>query len=285
MYYVHVIRFSNPQSFRARAAAFLLPDEVENNLLLSIAATTPLPPNGYLAIVEDGDSIVACAVRTPPRRAVISRAPAAALESLARDLADKYPDLSEVLGPEPDVATFADLWGRRTNVPSIQGTRQGLFEIRSAPNVQAQPPRGTFRIASERDMATVVAWCSAFVAEALPGEPINPETQAAARIAERSLFMWDTGEPVSMAGWAGETTGGVRITFVYTPPQHRRRGYAAACVTRLTRMLLDEGRPFCCLYADLANPTASGVYQRIGYRRISDWSHYVLNSRKAGSIR
>jgi len=68
VYYVHIIRFSDPLSFRARAAAFLLPDEVENNLLLSIAATTPLPADGYLAIVEDGDSIVACAVRTPPRR-------------------------------------------------------------------------------------------------------------------------------------------------------------------------------------------------------------------------
>ena len=71
---------------------------MENNLLLSIATTTPLAPDAYLALVEDGDSIVACAVRTPPRRAVISRAPAAALESLAGDLADKYPDLSEVLG-------------------------------------------------------------------------------------------------------------------------------------------------------------------------------------------
>jgi uncharacterized protein len=284
VYYVHVIRFSDPLVFRARAAAFLLADDVENNLLLSIAAVTPLPAHGYLALVEDGGSIVGCAVRTPPRRAVISRAPTAALESLAADLAAMYPDLSEVLGPEPDVATFADVWARRTSVPSIQGTRQGLFDIRVAPQLHAQTP-GTFRVASERDMATVVAWCSAFVAEALPGEPINPEAQAAARIAERSLFIWDNGEPVSMAAWAGETAGGVRITFVYTPFQHRRRGYAAACVTRLTRLLMEQGRPFCCLYADLANPTATGVYQRIGYRRVSEWSHYVLNSRKAGTIR
>ena len=85
---------------------------------------------------------------------------------------------------------------------------------------------------------------------------------------------------MSMAGWAGRTARGVRVNFVYTPPEHRRRGYATACVARVTEQQLEEGRAFCCLYADLSNPTANSIYQRIGYRPICSVTSYVLNPRQ-----
>jgi predicted GNAT family acetyltransferase len=43
----------------------------------------------------------------------------------------------------------------------------------------------------------------------------------------------------------------------------------------LTQQLLDGGRRFCFLFTDLANPTSNSIYQRIGYRPVSDvdlWS-------------
>ena len=43
----------------------------------------------------------------------------------------------------------------------------------------------------------------------------------------------------------------------------------------MTRMLLEGGRRFCFLFTDLANPTSNSIYQRIGYRPITDidqWS-------------
>jgi predicted GNAT family acetyltransferase len=38
--------------------------------------------------------------------------------------------------------------------------------------------------------------------------------------------------------------------------------------------MLDQGRSFCTLFTDLANPTANHVYQRIGYRPIGDFTVY-----------
>jgi predicted GNAT family acetyltransferase len=35
-------------------------------------------------------------------------------------------------------------------------------------------------------------------------------------------------------------------------------------------MLLRAGRRFCCLYADLENPTANAIYAKIGFRKIRD---------------
>ena len=80
---------------------------------------------------------------------------------------------------------------------------------------------------------------------------------------------------VSLAGFGGRTPNGIRVGPVYTPPDLRGRGYASALTADLTRRLLAGGRRFCFLYTDLANPTSNSIYQRIGYRPVSDadlWS-------------
>ena len=37
--------------------------------------------------------------------------------------------------------------------------------------------------------------------------------------------------------------------------------------------LLDAGRELCFLRTDLANPTSNSIYQRLGYRPVSDTLH------------
>jgi hypothetical protein len=62
----------------------------------------------------------------------------------------------------------------------------------------------------------------------------------------------------------------MRVGPVYTPPAERRRGYAGALVAALSQRLLDEGREFCFLFTDLANPTSNHVYQEIGYEPVCE---------------
>jgi len=176
--------------------------------MLGIARAWLFGNEAYLATVDHDGAVVACALRTPPFKAVISAAEPPAIACLVDDLLDKYPDLAQVHGPEPAVARFADLWAARTGVPSIQATRHRLFEIRKTPDVPASPA-GRLRAATERDLTTIIAWLTAFIAEALPGDPTDPETAAAKAITTRSLFLWDDEGPVSMAGWSGRTPRGV----------------------------------------------------------------------------
>jgi predicted GNAT family acetyltransferase len=281
---MQVTRFADPRSFLARAEPFLIGAEVENNLFLGIISTRSFGEDSYIATVDRGGAVVACAVRTPPYKAVISAADPPALVCLVRDLSEKYPDLAQVHGPEPAVARFADLWAARMGVPSIQTTRYRLFEIRKSPHAPASPA-GTLRVATERDLTTLVGWLTAFIAEALPGDPTDPQTAATTAINARSLFVWDDKGPVSMAGWSGRTSRGVRVIFVYSPPEHRGRGYATAAVAELTRRLLDEGLVYCCLYADRSNPGSNRIYQSIGYHAVGESSDYILNSRKAVTVR
>ena len=72
-----------------------------------------------------------------------------------------------------------------------------------------------------------------------------------------------------------EPVAGVsRVGPVYTPPEHRRRGYGAAATAAVSRWAYGAGVDHVVLTADLANPTANSVYQGIGFRYVSDWSEY-----------
>jgi len=65
---------------------------------------------------------------------------------------------------------------------------------------------------------------------------------------------------------------------VYTPPEHRRRGYATSLVAGLSRSLIERGFRACFLYTDLANPTSNRIYGEIGYERVCDSVEYRFDS-------
>ena len=75
---------------------------------------------------------------------------------------------------------------------------------------------------------------------------------------------------MTQAAINGITPRGVRIGMVYTPPEHRRRGYATALVGALSQRCLADGRSFCCLFTDLANPVSNAIYPKVGYRPVAD---------------
>ena len=119
-------------------------------------------------------------------------------------------------------------------------------------------------------------WRAAFAIEADRTLPEQAE-KAAAQPLQRSthLVLWEVeGTAVSMAGFTGRTPNGVRVAWVYTPPELRGRGFAGACVAALSQKLLDDGRKFCFLYTDLANPTSNHIYQTIGYEPVTDATVY-----------
>ena len=77
-----------------------------------------------------------------------------------------------------------------------------------------------------------------------------------------------------MSGFGGPTPSGIRIGPVYTPPRHRRRGYATTLVADQSAWLLERGYRVCFLYTDLANPTSNRIYEEIGYVSVGDSADY-----------
>lgn len=61
------------------------------------------------------------------------------------------------------------------------------------------------------------------------------------------------------------------VSGVYTPKEERGKSYAYNLIYRISKELLDKGDKYCVLYTDDANPISNHVYEKIGYKRKSDW--------------
>src|SRR4051794_15948121 len=166
---MRVVHFPDASSFLRRAQRWLMRAEIENNLILGICdhmlASGQPTRDIYLATVEAGDAVVACALRTPPHKVVITRGDDAALRCLVEDLATRYPTLPAVLGPEPEVAQFAQLWGQRVGSAVRPGMRQQVCEVHEVQPLPWYVP-GRLRLTEETDLPTVSRWIDAFNVEA-----------------------------------------------------------------------------------------------------------------------
>ena len=162
---------------------------------------------------------------------------------------------------------FAAEWARLGGGPAGAAMGEAMYaaDAVTIPSGVA----GRLRQATHGDAPLLRVWGDEFVAEA--GVTAAPGDAIGRRIDAGSLFVWEVdGNVVSMAAVTAPQGDVSRVQLVYTPPEHRKRGYASACVATLTaRELAHQGRT-CMLYADLANPTSNGIYQAIGYRRVGD---------------
>ncbi|WUH96277.1 GNAT family N-acetyltransferase [Spirillospora sp. NBC_00431] len=131
-------------------------------------------------------------------------------------------------------------------------------------------PEGAARVAGAADGALVLDWFAAFGREAGDYGDTN-RAAIEAKLGDGRVTLWEAGgRPVAVAGRTPTVAGMARVAPVYTPPEHRRRGYAAAVTAAVTRAALDGGATEVVLFTDLANPTSNGVYQRLGYRTVQD---------------
>lgn len=275
MFRIH--RHNNAEAFLKHAEEWLLQAEAEHNLILGLArqlttSTAPYEPPIYLATIEADGAVVGCAFRTPPFKLGLTRMPEAALPALVQDLAGIYAWIPAALGPEHETKTFAALWSETKGIRARAGMRQRIYQLDTV-TPPDRMPAGCMRLAEAQDVALAAEWLDAFRDDTgLPGPDSRPQAQE--WIARQSMYLWEDGAPVSMAGWTGRTRHGARVGYVYTPPQRRGSGYASALTAALSQNLLDEGLAFCLLYTNLANPTSNSIYQRIGYYPVCDVMDY-----------
>lgn len=282
--------FENPSEFNDYALPFLLQHEAENNLILGIALGITRPDSRYkefyLASVEEDDGeIVAIVFQTLPFNLILSHMDTPNTQSIARFIAEKMQteveSLPGVLGNIAFAEEFAKVWqdivGQDYHMHMLQRI-YALVEVSFPEGIAGQ-----MRNIEEADRPILEAWFRNFMTEALDEEPPAEEIQK--QVQRRfdggdqiGLVIWEVdGEPVSMAGFSGPTPNGIRVNAVYTPPAHRRKGYATACVAELSQMLLDKGHTLCFLYTDLSNSTSNSIYQKIGYIPVCDSAHITFD--------
>ena len=278
---MEVVRPDDASSFLGLARPLLERDEARNQLVLAIASTLTLHPDAYEIvhywIALDAGRPMGAALRTEPHDLVLGDPTSdQAFEALLESVTDDDPGVPGVVGNMPWVeraaAALAAAIGRRPDTILWQGVHALTSVADDLPRASGAP-----RTAGEADRDLIVRWLRAFLEEAVP----EPETFLASlentvrtRLDSGSsagYWFWeDGGEPVAVSGFSGPSSTGIRVGPVYTPPEHRRCGYATSLVAEQSRWLLTRGHHACFLFTDLSNPTSNAIYARIGYRQMCE---------------
>lgn len=279
--------YDDAGTFEAQVGEFLSAREAEHNLMIGLTSRVGSqrwePGDTLLAVAFRDDRPVLAAVRAGFHLVLSECDEPDAAASMAAAVHDALGTLSGVNGPLMIARAFADAWTALTGVEARHFMSQRIYVADRTESPDGVP--GAMRTVKGADRELLIDWVSAFHAEAKPGPAMqSPADMVDRRLTEDpdGLMLWEhDGRPVSMAGLTGPTPNGIRVGLVYTPPEHRNRGFASALVAALTRRELERGRRFCFLYTDLANPTSNKIYQRIGYRPVTDVDVHVFHDHRA----
>ncbi|MFE5947719.1 GNAT family N-acetyltransferase [Streptomyces sp. NPDC056480] len=250
----------DPAAFRAAAASLLAAEPARNTAVLTL--------------MDRADRLGWWAGPDGRVTGVLALSPSGALDLGATTedaaLALAFPageEPVEVRGETAAVEAYAKASGR----PWAPVVRMRLFRL-GRPTPPDPAPAGRSRTATEADAPLVADWTREF-ATAIGDEPAEDYTGfVAERISEGRLVLWETpgGRAVSMAAVSRTIEGQARVHLVYTPPAERGNGYAAGATEAIGRVAADRGATHVLLFTDLSNPTSNALYQRLGYRPVTD---------------
>jgi GNAT superfamily N-acetyltransferase len=213
--------------------------------------------------------VTAALMHTPPYPVLLTRLPANSAGDLAEALAGRGRQLPGVNAERSDAEAFAAAWSGLAGAGWREFRRSRLFQLGQLTPPDPPPP-GAARVATAADRGLLESWLDAFRQEladlGAPGSGMVED-----RISHGGLTLWEAGgAAVSLAGCSPPAEGVVRIGPVYTPREHRGRGYGGAVTAAVSEAALDAGASHVVLFTDLANPTSNALYQRLGYQPVED---------------
>ncbi len=269
-----VRRFDDPDDYADLVLPYLLLEAARHNLALGVLDVIRRSPAIYpvahlWAVVEEG-VVVGAALQTPPYNLIVAAMTGdEATPTLVEAITAAGVRPPGVVGARPEADRFAEVWCARHGGRATVITEQGVYALTAVRDEGDAP--GEPRLATEFDLDLLDTWTSDFLNEAVP-QHLDDAGMRRRRleqvVAEGGYWLWlDARAPVSMTGAHAAPPAGARIGPVYTPPEHRGRGYATALVAAASAARLAAGASACYLHTDLANPTSNAIYRRIGY----DW--------------
>jgi GNAT superfamily N-acetyltransferase len=268
-----VVFRDEPEEVLDIAGDFLASQPVINNLMLTLLhdrVTVPEP--GHYWVAADGDEVVGVVFQSPPGYpALVTPMPQGSVAPVVAAVTQAGGKLPGLHGDPATAARFAGSWTEWHGAAARPVEGQRIYEVERL--VTPAGVSGAIRPAGPADRDLLVAWLRAFTADVGGISAGDPSTMVDRRLPGGHYWIWDDAGPVAMAARSGPVGGVTRIRGVYTPPEQRGRGYAAACVAAVSAGVLDAGHR-CILSTQLENPTSNGVYRRIGYRAVAESLRY-----------
>ena len=281
---MEVINPKDASSFLQICQKALEENEVNSNLILGIS--NALSKNTYaygmvepfFSIVINNNEISLIGLMTPPKNLLLyehKNLDINIIELFANNLFSEHKRIPGITGELTLTKSFLEKWNGIS--PCSYKTDKNLRIYKLTQVGRYNKPDGIFRCAEMKEIEIIAEFINKFSSEI--NEPINIEGAKKVSedgIANKEIFIWENNDIVSMAKKHRPTKHGMAIGYVYTPIEHRSKGYATALVAELSQNILNSGKLFCTLYTDLSNPTSNSIYQKIGYNPVCDNVSYVL---------
>ena len=197
------------------------------------------------------------------------------IAQLADEVAARAGDVPGVHGQAAAAATFAAAWATGSNAPVTIDMFQRYYSLATVIPPPIVP--GHVRPGTAKDLATVMPWAIEFQRDThgdqKPDRAVDVDGLRASLtwgLEHGEIWLWDDDGPQAMVAASVPVDGVSRIHLVYTPPESRNRGLAAACTAAAVGRVLASGATNCVLFTDLANPSSNALYQRLGFKPHSE---------------
>ena len=181
----------------------------------------------------------------------------------------------ELLGPGDLAADLAGWLGAAGGGVASAVMRQRLWQC-----TRPVPPDdvpGHARPMRDDDHEAVARWLDEFSIEALRMAPRGAAAWREDLVRVDGMRVWvDQDEVVAMVLARPSTPVSHRVGPVYTPPDRRGRGYAAALTAAVTGDVLASGAARTVLLTDDENPVSNRIYPRIGYEVVGPHQSWAV---------
>lgn len=276
-----IIQEKNADDFLKNNSDLLYEHEAEYGLLLGLpeARLHLEKPDDYIYLSVFQNKKRIGAVCLTEINTIVSAMDEDALKTVAHFIHEKNFKVPGVVAPAQTSETFAQLYSKISGKKFKLGMDQKLYQLEKV--IWPDSVDGKLINADLSHLQTAAQWLFEFYQESLPHESLSLERARLSmetRINKKEVFIWlnKAGEPVAINLSSRPTRNGISISFVYTPPNHRKKGYASALVAHTSQKMLDAGKKFCVLYTDVTNPTSNRIYQNIGYQEIAKSKQYLF---------
>jgi GNAT superfamily N-acetyltransferase len=267
---VEIVLHDDVEKFDRLARPFYAADPLRHTVALTVldGLVGERDEAAALVTVHEAGVIVGAALWSAAGRPVLVSGVAPEHAAAVGEAIDA--ELPGVSGPAPAAEAFAAAHTARTRAASQVDLRRRLHVLGTLVPPEGVP--GAPRRATEADVDVLAAWRAAFNSEEPHGGDPDPREEAARALRlGYGEMLWEVdGEPVAQASARRPVVGMARIGPVYTPPEQRKRGYAAAVTAAATRWALDAGASNVLLFTDASNATTNALYPRIGYCPLHD---------------
>ena len=279
--------YSDANKFLTIAEPTLAQEETRHRLILGIAIALKKNPAAYgdklpllCAHLDTKEQPVFIAIMTPPYPILVwfdHHLGDSELRLIANEILDAGWDVPGVNGIAECSERFAPILAKLTNREVIKEMRLRSYELTQV-RFPDPFPNGHWRWADASQAKSVLKLLQGMQTDLQPVVTTNYTLeQVQSFIEAKRVSVWVVdGEPVSIAMSNRPQLKSIGVSAVYTPSEHRKKGYAGANVAFLSQALLDQGYQRVNLFTDLANPTSNKIYMEIGYREVCDYLQYKI---------